>query len=526
MRRYLLTALLAVLCFSFLPVAAFAAGPRYGGTLRIGARIPQFNRLDVRHPTTPSMVPTFNLIYERLFDWEKEGYNNLIPRLATGYETKDNKEWIIRLRKGVKFHNGREMTAEDVKANFDWRIRTPKGWRPVRNREFIRYLKRVDVLDKYTIKIILGQPFAPLLRNLTFAFRGVAPPEEVEKWQEKFMLHPSGTGPFRVVEIKPKEKIVLERFEDYWGPRPYVDRVEVKFIRSGQARLVALQKGEIDICQLFNEAEPTLKKDPNLRYKVAVATATLHKKYFNMRRWPMNDVRFRKAFWMAADWENIAINSFPFKSGVYPRTFLDKSKYFNPDAVKVVPKYNPDVAKGLIREVEKDAGKKIPPIYYLDSTAGPNKTVAELAKIQLAQVGIPLDLHLMSHAVWFEKMLKDPKMEWDVGAVGHAFAQSPLLGFNHFITNSGVAPDGKSLGGYSNPEFDKWIVKAERARTEEEQIRYYQEAEKVLIRDSAAIPLFFFQLVIAWNKKVKGVVVHPQATIHVTNPWTNVWLEE
>ena len=250
------------------------------------------------------------------------------------------------------------------------------------------------------------------------------------------MLHPSGTGPFRVVEIKPKEKIVLERFKDYWGPRPYVDRVEAIFIRSGEARLIALQKGEVDICQLYDEAKPTLEKDPNIQFEEVVANATMHKLYFNVRRWPMNDVRFRKAFWMGADWNNMAINAFPFKSGKHPRTLLDRSKYFNPEAVKLVPGYNPEEAKKLVKQVEKDAGKKIPPIYYLDSTSGPNKALAELAKIQLAQLGIPLDLKLMSHAVWFDKLVRDPKMEWDVGAIGYGFAEDPGLGYIGFFTNS------------------------------------------------------------------------------------------
>ena len=297
-------------------------------------------------------------------------------------------------------------------------------------------------------------------------------------------------------------------------------------MRSNDARLIALQKGEIDFTQLYDESRPTVMEDPNLMYEPVTAIATMHKKYFNVRRWPMSDVRFRKAFWMGADWKNISINSGPYQSGQYPRTILDRSRYFNPEAMQLVPKYNPEEAKRLIKQVEKDAGKKIPPIYYLDSGSPSNKAVAEMAKYQLEPLGIPINLQLMSHAIWFEKLVRDPKLEWDVGAIGYGFAEDPGLGYIGFFTNSRVAPDGKSLGGYSNPEFDRWVMEAERSLDMEDQIRAYQEAEKVLIEDAACIPIFFFRLVMTWNKKVKGVTNHTLLGINVYNSYANMWIEE
>ena len=341
------------------------------------------------------------------------------------------------------------------------------------------------------------------------------------------MLHPSGTGPFKVVEVRQNEKVVLERFEDYWGPRPFVDRVETLFIRSEEARLTALQNGNIDICQVYDDAKPKLERDPYLQFEQVTATSTLHLNVFNMRRWPMNDIRFRKAYWMGVDWENIAVNTVPFKSGQHPRTFLDMTKYFNPETVELVPAYNPEVARNLVKETEKDAGKKIPPIYYyVDSTSPSDKAVAESAKFQLEQVGIPINLQLVSQVIWFDGIIRDPNMEWDTAAIGLDFAEDPSLGFSGFFTDSGIAPDGKSLGGYSNPEFDQWVIKAESTLNERDQIYAYQEAEKILLQDAAAIPLYFFRVLIVWNNKVKGVVNHPMAAINVVNGYTNVWLDE
>jgi peptide/nickel transport system substrate-binding protein len=521
-----LTVFSMFLCVILLSSFAFAGDAKYGGILKIGVRSPQYNRLDARYLTTVNQVPTAEMIYDRLFTWGEQGYGGLVPNIATGYETKDNKVWVIRLREGVKFHNGREMTAEDVKANFDWRLKTPKGWRPISGKELIKYLNRVEVIDKYTFKIILDKPFSPLIRVLAWSVRGILPPEEVEKWGSKFTLHPVGTGPFKVVEIKPKEKIVLERFDDYWGPKPYVDRVEVLFIRSDEARLIAMQKGELNVAQLYDEARPTLDKDPDIDYRVGPNIFTSHRHFFNFRRWPMNDIRFRRAMWMGADWKNIAIGSWPFNSGNYARTLFDHTKFFNPDALSLIPPYDPEKAKDLIKAVEKDAGKKIPPIYWLDANSTAPKNVATVAKIQLEQIGVPLNLQLLPYANWYVKGRRDPKIEWDTFGYGFGFGIDPSLGLRFFETNSGSASDGKSLGGYSNPEFDRWIAKAEAAIDEQERIKSYHEAEKVLLKDAVAILLWPWRAGFAWNKGVKDVKITNTMVFNVCNTWCNVWVDK
>jgi ABC-type transport system substrate-binding protein len=110
---------------------------------------------------------------------------------------------------------------------------------------------------------------------------------------------------------------------------------------------------------------------------------------------------------------------------------------------------------------------------------------------------------------------------------GAGFAVSPSNGLRYFETDSATGPDGRSLGGYSNPKFDEWVSKSEGAITEAERIRYYREAEKILIEDAAAIPLFMFRMLIAYNKNnVKGLKTTDTGNIYVTNSWTNVWLEQ
>ena len=143
------------LCATLLAPTIQAAEPRYGGTLRIGVRVQQESHIDPRYPLTIGQIPGTDLIFDRLFTWGEKGFGNLIPGLALSSQTKDSKVWTVKLRKGVKFHNGREMTAKDVKANFDWRITTPEGWQPLKYKDQIKGLKKVDVVDQYTVRITL-----------------------------------------------------------------------------------------------------------------------------------------------------------------------------------------------------------------------------------------------------------------------------------------------------------------------------------------------------------------------------------
>ena len=92
-----------------------------------------------------------------------------------------------------------------------------------------------------------------------------------------------------------------------------------------------------------------LDDDPNLTYGIGLTGDVLRKVYFNMRRWPMNDFRFRKAVAMGVDWKNASINAFAFKSGNYVRTLLANTKYFNPEARDILPVYNPEEARKLIK---------------------------------------------------------------------------------------------------------------------------------------------------------------------------------
>jgi peptide/nickel transport system substrate-binding protein len=513
-------------CFFLTVSPSFAAEPKYGGTLKIGIKTPQYSRIDVRHPGPAGVSSAYFMIYDGLVNDGPKG-TDLYPGLATSWETEDNKVWIFHIRKGVKFHNGKELTAQDVVDNFAWLIKLPKGWKPSRGRGLLRGLQKAEVVDKYTVKVTLKEAFSQFPHMLASAMRGIAPAEDVYKHNKEFYKYAIGTGPFKVVSAEDQNKLILERNEDYWGPKPYIDRLEYIFTRSDDARVIALQKGELDfIASEFNSI-PVLKADKNIKYEQLVNTTTNGKYYLNCRRWPMSDARFRRAIWMAVDWENVAINTSPGKTGRHAKAFLQGTPYESKENLDLVPKYNPEEAKKLVQAVEKDAGKKVTPVKMILVNKSPDKEIAEIAKMSLAQIGVTMEIEGLSFVNYSARLGRDKKMDWDLGGHAHGFNPSPSRGFSYFVSGSGTGADGNSLGGYSNPEYDKWVATFEAATDKNTQMKAAQMAEKILIQDAAAIPFKYNITLHAWRDYVKGVKNNNLGGINVTTAWgANMWLDK
>ena len=226
---------------------------KYGGTLTIA--IPKdFKSLDARYLSKEgSSTRGQQQLYNRMVEYGPKGMNDIIPGLAASWEKIDQTTWLVHLRKGVKFHNGKELTAHDVAQNFDWKTNSKKytkekGWRPPRGRSDSHHIRKVEIVDKYTLKYTLKFPFVPFVGvNLGWALRGIIDPEVVEKYGRQATLHPVGTGPFKFAEYASGSHLVMERFDDYWGGKPYLDRVVLRIIPDSQTRMLALQKGEVDI---------------------------------------------------------------------------------------------------------------------------------------------------------------------------------------------------------------------------------------------------------------------------------------
>ncbi|MFN7195096.1 MAG: ABC transporter substrate-binding protein, partial [bacterium] len=218
-------------------------------TLRIGLR----EDPDVLDPTLARTYVgriVFASLCDKLFDIDEQ--LRVVPQLATGYEwSTDNKALTIRLRPGVRFHDGESMDAEAVKLSLDRHLTLQGSFR----RSEINVVQSVAVVDPLTVRLELSVPFAPLIAQLTDRAGMVMSPKALREAGAQFGSRPICAGPFRFVERIAQDRIVLERFADYWDKsRIHVDKVVFQPIPDSTVRLANLQAGGLE---LIERVQPT-----------------------------------------------------------------------------------------------------------------------------------------------------------------------------------------------------------------------------------------------------------------------------
>src|SRR5205823_7976645 len=208
-------------------------------------------------------------IHEPLFTVDFDG--QIVPGLAEKLDQPDPTTYLITLRRGVQFQNGDELTADDVKFSFD-RVMdpatgSPRAWRLT---DAIESRDQIQIVDRYTISLKLKRPFAPFLERLTEASSFVLNRDAVEAAAGDYGRHPIGTGPFKLVEWRTGEQVVLERNPDFWGDRARVDRIVFRPIPDSSTRVAELESGGVDYVISVPAEEVARLRDEG---KVQVLTA-------------------------------------------------------------------------------------------------------------------------------------------------------------------------------------------------------------------------------------------------------------
>lgn len=362
------------------------ATPKKGGKLTWGFDVPPTNMIPFGG-ISQGQVLSKEMFYDSLVEWDKD--LNVKPALAESWTTPDEKTWIWKLRQGVKFHDGSEVTAEDVKYSIELQAKPPAPGSSVPQYPKIA---SVDVVDKYTAKFNMTGPDPTVLGYLAWhRYSPIIPKGLYDKMNVQ--VNAVGTGPFQLVEYVDNDRIVMKKNPNFWkSGQPYLDEMTYKVLVDETSRVTALRAGAIDGCVIGADSAKLLKNDPNvIVLKAPVSAPRVLQFTIKGDGKPWNKKEVRKAISKAIDRQELIDKVFSGEAvltGPVPPGYGD---WFIPDAeLKTIQKYDPDGAKKLLADAGFANGFEI----TLHAISQPANYVltAEVVKEQLKKVGIEVKI--------------------------------------------------------------------------------------------------------------------------------------
>jgi peptide/nickel transport system substrate-binding protein len=476
MRRTVVVLVLAALTLGM--VAATAAQAPRALVVQTGTEPPGLD-LTATPASATAAVVLYN-VQECLVKVDESG--KIVPWLAERWHTSDNRNYTFFLRKGVRFHNGRELKAADVKFVVE------RAMNPETKHPYPRYYEAIGdiiVKDDHTITFSLKAPTANFLLNMARQGSVIYPREAVDTLKSA----PVGTGPFTVAEWVRGDRIVLKRFADYHTKGlPRVDQVTFRFIPDPNAALAALKAGDID-ASLFGlgpEHVADLRKDGRFEVIVGETTNDVIMAMNNSRK-PFTDVRVRRAVTHAINKADV-VKLAMFGLGRVIGSNVDPLNPYFVDLAGAVP-HDPAKARKLLAEAGYPNGfeavLRVAPQYYYTVRAG------EVIVDQLAKVGVKVKIEQIEWGQWLSRVWKEA--DYDLTIIGHAEAWD--------IANYA---NPKYYYRYDNPKFQELFKQSEVTLDDKTRRQQYAQMQRMLADEAPVVFLFIHPRLVVAKKGVTG----------------------
>jgi peptide/nickel transport system substrate-binding protein len=482
---------------------SLGAGVQAQTTLRIGiAEDP-----DILDPTMGRTYVgriVFSAFCDKLFDIDEK--LNIVPQLALSQETSaDGKEVTIKLRPGVKFHDGEPFDAEAAKFSLDRHLNFPGSFR----KPELAALDHVDVVDPLTIKLVLKTPYSPLIAQLTDRAGMMVSPKAAKEEGDKFGLHPVCAGPYKFVERVQQDRMVFEKFADYWNKdNVFIDRVVILPIVDSTVRLANLKSGGLDLIERVLATDiKDVRADPKLVLSTAPELGYLGLTINvnnDKNKGPLSQSeKVRQALDLSIDRE--ALNQVVFNGEFTPgNQWVSPS---HPYYQKAFPVQNRDVEKA--KALLKEAGVALPvSIDYMVPKGAENEAVAQVVQSMAAEAGFDLKIRVVEFATTFKQATAG---EFQIFQINWSGRIDPDGNSYVFLHSNAPQNDGR----YSNPEADKLFEDARLVTDPAARKAIYEKLTKVILNDEPIIYLYHRKLLIAHTTKLEGYKQMPDGLIRV-----------
>jgi ABC-type transport system substrate-binding protein len=501
--------------------------PRTGwvpGTLRI-AQHSDFRSLDPAVGNDTALVPVIRMLFQPLLDYD-DG-QRLVPLVAEDVPkpSDDGKKYTFHLKKGVRFSNGREVTADDFV--YAWtRVLDPRTKSPGASYLLNRIVGADDFAggkadtvaglhapDRFTLEVDLVKPDQTFPYVTAMTFFSPVPREEVEKYPEgdrndEFAVHPVGNGPFVLAEWKRGMRMRLERDPHYWGTPPALGAIDVKFNLDDLTRQMMFERGELDLTDVVPPPDYVrLRNDP--RWQPYIERLVFNGVYFvnlNCEMPPFdgpNGKLVRKAFCYAINKERIVkvtYDRYVPAVGVVPPGMPGWHTYVQGYS------YDPEKAKKLLAE----AGYSHEPLQLWYSNESTNyDRFAQVVKQDLAEVGVEVELNPVNYDVFLPKAGKRHEVALSLSGWFQDYPDaSDFLGVL-FSSGSITDVECNNMSFYHTEKADALMDAGDREADPVKRLDLYAQAEEVVMDDAPVVPLV--NGVEVWMRQpwLKGFKIHP-----------------
>jgi oligopeptide transport system substrate-binding protein len=534
LRRCLFSLLVVLgLLLAATPALAQTPEPQRGGSIVVAYK-DDLATLDPAIAYDWTNWPAVKMVFDGLMDYDST--TNLEPRLAEAMPevSADGTVYTFKLCQGVKFHNGREFTADDVVYTLT-RVIDPKTASPGSGfylgikgaQELIdgtaTVVEGIKAIDKYTVEFTLTQPDVTFLNRLALNFAYIVPKEEVEKAGENFGHAPVGTGPFLFKEWQPGQYLVFERYPDYfYKGLPYLDQVKIEVGVEPDVALLRVETGEI---HLMGDPPPgaewaRISSDPAWENRIEVdpQVSTIYIA-INVTAPPFDNVKVRQALNHAIDKERI-IQLLNGRGTVANQVLPPLMPGYDPDYVGY--DYNPEKAKALLAEAGYPDGFET----SIECIAvDPQPKLCESFQEDLAQIGITMAINtLAAPNVIDDAGNGRTPLTWSGGL---AWIQdypdaddfySPILGCDSNV------PGGWNWSRYCSKDLHAKALDLLTVTDHDKRMQGYKELFKGVMDDAAWVPVFNGVYTVAHSEKLRGeaTLTHPEHSLI----YETMWLEQ
>jgi peptide/nickel transport system substrate-binding protein len=483
---------------------SFEASVQAQTTLRIGlAEDP-----DILDPTMARTYVgriVFAAFCDKLFDIDEK--LNIVPQLALSHETSaDGKDVTIKLRPGVKFHDGEAFDAEAAKFSLERHLTFPGSFR----KPELSSIDHIDVIAPLTIKLVLKAPFSPLIAQLTDRAGMMVSPKAAKAEGDKFGLRPVCAGPYKFVERVQQDRIVFEKFADYWNKENiFIDKVVFLPIVDATVRLANLKSGGLDLIERVLATDlKDVRADSRLKLSTAIElgyqglTLNIGK---DKAKGPLSQsAKVRQALDLSIDRE--AINQV-----VFDGEFKPGNQWVNPDhpyyqkALLVRPR---DIAKA--KALLKEAGVTPPvSVDFMVPKGAETEAVSQVIQSMAAEAGFDIKIRVTEFATSLKQAEAGEYQAFMLAWSGRIDPDG-----NSYIFLHKDAPQNYSA--WSNADADKAMDDARLVTDTAQRKALYEKLTKLELDEEAILYLYHRRIIIAHSIKLEGYTQMPDGLVRVT----------